>query len=426
MNSKNQFTASIGVQPGDIASDRPITSSQAWLTMADVMSKDVASISQYETVVSAAKMMSERMLSCLAVVDKGQVVGIITETDMLRRVANHGKHLYQKKLAQIMSYPVEHAPPDLPLLDASDLKNEKQIKPLPILEQQTLVGMVTQTDLTRALTSYGLWRDVSGIMTRDVATIQGTASAEMAARVMSSRKISCIIVRKGDEVTGVLTQKDMLSHTVALQKNPASVQVQEIMSSPVKSITPSCSVFTASKLMEEMNIRRLVVMADARLCGVVTQTDIFRAVKNRLQAEEEENLGLLEVSQSCIYTTDVDNIITYVNPAFVRLFEVSDPADLLGQPLLADSFWRTPHERDSFLRERGTGRIDSRELTLKTLKGKTIHVIVFSSMTKDVHGRNNGSQGVVYDITDTRELEALKRTHEDRSKAEQEAAPSLN
>jgi len=388
--------------------------------MADVMSKNVASISQYETVVSAAEMMSEQKLSCLAVVNKGQVVGIITETDMLRRVASHGKRLYQKNLAQIMSSPVECAPSDLSLLDASDLMNEKQIKRLPILEQGTLVGMVTQTDLTRALTSYGLWRDVSEIMSRDVASIQGTASAETAARVMTSREISCIIVLKADEVTGILTQKDMLSHTVALQKNPAGVQVQEIMSSPVKSITPGYSVFSASKLMERMKIRRLVVMEGMRLCGVVTQTDIFRAVKNKLQAEEEKRLRSLEASQSCIYTTDLNDIITYANPAFVRLFELSDPADLLGQPLLADPFWSNPRDRERFLREASTGCVDSRELTLKTLKGKTIHVIVFSSMTKDVHGRSNGSQGIVYDITDKKELEALKRKDEELRKAKQE------
>jgi len=417
---KQQTSDSIDAQAHDIASTRLITSSRTWLQMADVMSKDVASISQYETVVSAAKLMSEQKLSCLAVLDKAQVVGIITETDMLRRVANHGPRLYQKHLAQIMSSPVECAPSDLTLLEASDLMNERQIKRLPILEQGVLVGMVTQTDLTRALTSYGLWRDVSEIMTEDVATIQGTASAEVVARVMASRRISCIVVLDADKVTGILTQKDMLSHTVAVQKDPASIQVQAIMSSPVTSVTPGYSVFSASKLMEGMNIRRLLVMEGERLCGVVTQTDVFRAVKGKLQAEEENKLRQLDVSESCVYTTDLDDAITYANPAFMRLLEVSDPADLLGHSLLANPFWSNASERDRVLQETTTEGVKSRELTLKTLKGKTVYVIVFTSVIKDVHGRVIGSQGIVHDITDKKELGALKRKDEALRKAKQE------
>jgi PAS domain S-box-containing protein len=417
---KQQLSDSIDGQTHDIASTRLITASRTWLQMADVMSKDVASISQYETVVSAAKLMSEQKLSCLAVMDKAQVVGIITETDMLRRVANHGPRLYQKHLAQIMSSPVKCAPADLSLLEASDLMNERQIKRLPILEQGVLVGIVTQTDLTRALTSYGLWRDVAEIMTKEVASIQGMAHAEVAARVMASRKISCIVVLDGEEVTGILTQKDMLSHTVAVQKDPAEIPVQDIMSSPVTSVTPSYSVFSASKLMEGKNIRRLVVMEGKQLCGVVTQTDIFHAVKDKLQVEEEDKLRRLEVSESCVYTTDLDDIITYVNPAFMRLLEVADPADLLGQPLLANPLRSTPSERDGVLRDASTEGVDSRELTLKTLKGKTRHVIVFSSVIKDVHGRITGSQGIVHDITDKKELEALKRKDEALRKAKQE------
>lgn len=420
MKDARQFGAAIGVQASDISSDRLITASRTWLEMADVMTKGAATVSQYDTVVTAAKTMSERKLSCLAVVDKGEVLGIITETDMLRQVANHGKHFYRKKLVQVMSSPVQCAPSNLSVLEASKLMNAKQIKRLPILEQGVVVGMVTQTDLTRALTSYGLWRDVAEIMSHDAATIQGTASAEVAARVMTSRQISCIVVKKEVEVVGILTQKDMLSHTVALQKNPADVRVQEIMSSPVTSVPPSYSVFSASKLMEELGVRRLVVMEDGQLCGVVTQTDIFRAVKSRLQAEEEENLRSVEASENCIYTTDLNDMVTYVNPAFARLLEVSDPGALLGQPLLDDPFWRNPQERDSFLRGRGKGCVDSRELTLKTSKGKTIHVIVFSSTTKDARGRSNGSQGIVYDITDTKELDALKRRDEDLLKAKQE------
>ena len=114
----------IEIHAGDISSDRLITSSRKWLEVGDVMSKDVATVSPSETAVFAARMMSERKISCLVVVDNENVVGILTETDMLGRVASKGKDFYQAKLSQIMSSPVESVPSDLSVIDASRIMGE--------------------------------------------------------------------------------------------------------------------------------------------------------------------------------------------------------------------------------------------------------------------------------------------------------------
>jgi len=360
--------------------------------------------------------MSDKKISCLVVVDNGNVAGIITETDMLRRVGDNGKEIYRTKLGRIMSSPVESVPPDLSVLEASKIMGVKHIKRLPILKDEKLVGIVTQTDLVRALTSYGLWRDISEIMSRDIAGIQRNASVAEAAKIMTSRKISCIIVMDGDDVVGVLTEKDLLGRVVALKRDPANTRVEDVMSFPVTSVLPAFSVFSASKVMEEMNIRRLVIMKDKRLCGVVTQTDIFMAVRNKLQAEEEKSLRLIEESKSNIYKTDLDGKITYINPAFMELLEVSGPDELLGQPFLPERFWFDLEERNQFSQELQKRSIESRELTLKTSKGNKIYVTVFPSYTKDAHGEINGSQAVVYDITAKKELVALRKAEEELAK----------
>jgi PAS domain S-box-containing protein len=414
------------VQVRSVSSDRLVTSSRTWLEVADVMSKDVATISPNETVVSAAKMMSEKKISCMVIMDNETVAGILTETDVLTRVAGKGKDFYQTKLGQIMSCPVESVRSDLSVLDAAKIMGEKHIKRLPILDGGKLAGIVTQTDLVRALTSYGLWRDVSAIMSRDVAAIQRNANVAEAADVMTAQDISCIVVLDGDQVAGVLTEKDLLGRVVALQRDPAYVKTEEVMSSPVTSIPPTYSVFSASKIMEEMNIRRLVVMKDERLCGVVTQTDIFMAVRDRLQVEEEKNLRLLEQSKSNIYTTDLDGMITYVNPAFMKLLDVSDPAELISQPFLPKQFCFNQGERKQFLKDLKNGSIESKELTLKTSKGKKIYVTVFPSFTKDIHGKINGSQGIIYDITAKKELVALREAEEALQQSEERLRIILN
>ena len=412
MKNGKRLNDLIEIEAKGVSSDCPVTCSRTWVTLADVMSKNVATISPDETVVSAAKMMSEKGISCLAVMDNGQVAGILTETDMLRRVARNGKHFYQTRLEQIMSCPVKSVFPDMSVLEASEIMGEMHIKRLPILDQDKLVGIVTQTDLVRALTSYGLWRDVSEIMNRNVAAIPDDTTAAEAAEIMTSRKISCIVVLDSGEAAGVLTQKDMLRRVVALQRDPARVRMQAVMSSPVASIPANCSVFSAGRMMEEMSVRRLVVTKDKRLAGVVTQTDIFMSVRSKFHAEEEQNLSLLEESTNNIYTTDLDGMITYVNPAFMKLLEVSDPEELIGQPFLPERFALDSRARETFLRELEKGSIESRELALKTSQGNRIYVTVFPSVTKDIRRAINGSQGIVYDVTAKKELVALREAEE--------------
>ncbi|MGB2862025.1 MAG: CBS domain-containing protein [Sedimentisphaerales bacterium] len=416
MENKKRLNDLMEIQTSAIASDGLIISSWTWLNVGDVMSNEVATICPDEIVISAAKIMSDKKISCLVVMDQGNVAGIITETDVLRRVGDKGKDIYRTKLDRIMSSPVESVPSDLSVLEASKIMGVKHIKRLPILKDEKLVGIVTQTDLVRALTSFGLWRDISEIMSRDISGIQRNASVAEAAEMMTSRKISCIIVMDGDDVVGVLTEKDLLGRVVALQRDPANTRVEDVMSFPVTSVPSTFSVFSAGKVMEEMNIRRLVIMKDKCLCGVVTQTDIFMAVRNKLQAEEEKSLRLLEESKSNIYKTDMDGTITYINPAFMELLEVSGSDELLGQPFLPERFWFDLEERNQFSQELQKRSIESRELTLKSSKGNKIYVTVFPSYTKDAYGEINGSQAVVYDITAKKELVALRKAEEELEK----------
>ena len=420
MKNKKWHNNLMEIKTGSIASDGFVISSLNWLNVGDVMSKEVATISPDDIVISAAKFMSDNKISCLVVMDSGHVKGIITETDVLRRVGKNSKDFYRTKLDRIMSSPVESVTSDISVLEASKIMGVRHIKRLPIIDEGELVGIVTQTDLVRALTSYGLWRDISEIMSRNIAGIQMRASVAEAAEVMTSRKISCIIVMDGDDVVGVLTEKDMLGRVVALRRDPTNTMLEEVMSSPVTSVPSNFSVFSASKLMEEMNIRRLVIMKDKCLCGVLTQTDIFMAVRNKLQEEEEKSLRLLGESKSNIYKTDLDGMITYINPAFMELLDISGPDELLGQPFLPERFWFDPREGNQFLRELEKRSIESTELTLKTSKGKKIYVTIFPSLIKDAYGEINGSQGIVYDITAKKELVALRKAEEELKKVNED------
>ncbi len=419
MASQEKLNDPSPIKNRNLYTTHAMTSTRAWMKTGQVMKKEVITISPNETVATVALVMSEHNISCIIVVDNGNVTGILTETDLLKSAVVEARDLLKMVVAVVMSSPVETVPSNFSVLEASKIMEAKHIKRLPVMCENKLVGIVTQTDLAQALTYYGTWRDVAEIMSKNVTGIQRQASVAEAATIMSSCHISSIAVMEEDQVVGILTERDILRRVIALQKNPHHVKAEEVMSSPVVSVSPSLSVFSASKTMENMNIRRLVIIEGIKLYGIVTQTDIFMAIKNKLQADEDKNHRLLEESKSAIYTTDLDNMITYANPAFTELFEVYDPEEFINQPFLPERFWFDPKEREQFLAELKDDCFESKELTLKTSKGTKIYVTVFSTFIKDLHGETNGTQGIVYDITAKKELATLREAEEALRQSEQ-------
>ena len=118
MKGKKQLSDLVETEAMALHSDRLIISSRVWLEVKDVMNKDVLTITSDETVVSAAKMMSENKVSCIIVVDNGSAVGIITEKDLLAKVANRGNDFDKITTAETMSSCLEYISPDLSVFDA--------------------------------------------------------------------------------------------------------------------------------------------------------------------------------------------------------------------------------------------------------------------------------------------------------------------
>jgi len=412
MGSQRRLSDLIRSEMNRIPSDRLITSSRVWLEVRDVMTRDVTVVAPASTVVAAAKAMAEKNVSCIVVEQNGQVVGIVSETDILKRVAGKDRDFSKMRVAEIMSSPVESISSGLSVLEASQIMAERHVKRLPIIEKGRLVGITTQTDLVRALTSYGMWRDVAEIMTTEVVGIEKTAKVAEAAEVMGLHNISCILALEEGHALGLLTKKDILKRVVARGRDPSQTRVEEAMSAPVVGIPPHFSVFSASRTMAGQRIRRLVVMEGDQLCGVVAQTDIFRALRRKLQEEEAENLALLESSDSCVFTVDLDGKTTYVNPAFLRLFDVSDPGIFIDKPFLPERFWLNPEDRRAVLRELEEKNTRVKELALKTFRGKRIYATLFFTSTRNAPGEINGSQGVLYDVTEKKELATLRRAEQ--------------
>jgi len=120
------------------------------LKVEDVMVEDVVSVSERAKVREAAELMDRHEIGCLVVVRKGKPVGIVTETDMVKRVILESGDPEKIKVGEIMSKPLVVGSPQMDVDEASKLMRKRKIKKLPVVEKGRLVGLVTTTDLVRS------------------------------------------------------------------------------------------------------------------------------------------------------------------------------------------------------------------------------------------------------------------------------------
>lgn len=115
---------------------------------------------------------------------------------------------------------------------------------------------------------------VREIMTRPVITANADLDIFSAAKKMAQANVGSLIIVAEGKPIGILTERDLVKKVVAKAVDPRSVLVGDIMNSPVVSIEPDASLREAAALMLRSGVKRLPVISDGRLVGVITDTDL--------------------------------------------------------------------------------------------------------------------------------------------------------
>jgi CBS domain-containing protein len=114
------------------------------------------------------------------------------------------------------------------------------------------------------------------VMVREVITIDENVSVKEAVDIMNQFEIGSIIATRKGKAVGIITERDLLKRIVAEGKNAKKTRVKDIMSSPLIVIASSTDLEEAARLMFEKKIKRLLVIDQNRLVGLVSLTDIAR------------------------------------------------------------------------------------------------------------------------------------------------------
>ena len=121
--------------------------------------------------------------------------------------------------------------------------------------------------------------ELKDIMVRNVVTIDSEASVKEAAKHMNLYEIGCLIVMDKDKVSGILTERDLLTKVVEAAKNAERTKVKDITSTKLVTGTSDMDVIDAARLMLKKKIKKLPIVNNGKLVGLVTFTDIVRTVR---------------------------------------------------------------------------------------------------------------------------------------------------
>lgn len=241
-----------GREPVGMVTDHDVMKHVGWLRKLErrqhapgervekIMSRPLISLSPHKPVEEGAKLLLQRRIGAIPIVDEGRLQGIVTKSDYLQFFAEENGLLSEEvrcsRVSDVMTTNVHCLGPDSNTLDAVRLLRQAQIRHIPVTQHGTLVGILSDRDvlrgtpaalegamspastpspastLSRASTQSPL--QVSGLMTREVSTITSSNTLAEAAAIMGHERIGAVPVVDDGALVGILAESDLLRKLV--------------------------------------------------------------------------------------------------------------------------------------------------------------------------------------------------------------------
>lgn len=118
---------------------------------------------------------------------------------------------------------------------------------------------------------------VKEIMTKKVVTINSNDTVFDACLKYRDKKVGCLVVTDKESCVGIVTERDLIERTMCLHKDPEKTKISQILSSNIKTVQPLETLEKALEIMNKYKIKKLPVISDNDVVGVITITDIAYA-----------------------------------------------------------------------------------------------------------------------------------------------------
>jgi len=263
-------------------------------------------------------------------------------------------HPAKKREGEIMSIaksPVVTMAPTTPIYDAVRIMSKEGFRRVPVVDpgSKRLLGMITATDIVNFFgggekhqliqRKYGgnfykaINEPIRSIMTQDVTSIHMSGKISEALDLMKRHKIGGLPVVDDDKrVWAILTEKDLIS---LFGGRISGVKVAELMTRRVVTATPNMSIFEAERTMIEQGFRRLPIVSDKKVLGMVTARSILRFFGSGQVFKHLQSGTIAQVLQTSVLEASIKGIEErIVSPSIdvgeaARIMEEKDVGSLL-------------------------------------------------------------------------------------------------
>ena len=216
--------------------------------------------------------------------------GIVTETDLIRKVLAKGIDPSLALANQIMTSPLLTITPDRPMLDASHLMETNQ-SAISVSRTRRKSSGSFRSEISCAISSIqkGAPSVTSTTYTGPSAcscdttmeTIASERTVLEAAQTMAEKRIGSLLVIEAGEMVGIVTETDVVRKVIAARLPASSTRVGAVMNYPLIQIDINHTVRDASRLMAEERIRHLAVTEDNEVVGLLSVRDLVKMVSVR-------------------------------------------------------------------------------------------------------------------------------------------------
>ena len=128
---------------------------------------------------------------------------------------------------------------------------------------------------------------VQELMTKNVIKINSNESVLEACKVYCKHKVGSLVVMDNNIIVGILTERDVIESIILVNGDPKTTKVRDIMSPNIKTVHALAPVEKAADIMKENNIKKLPVVLNNEIVGIITETDLSRTIHAYSQAIEE-------------------------------------------------------------------------------------------------------------------------------------------
>jgi diguanylate cyclase (GGDEF)-like protein/PAS domain S-box-containing protein len=314
-------------------------------TVAELMSHHADRVSPSATVAEAAQLMVGAKISSVIVVDRDQVVGIVTEGDMMHAMRQHSDRTLP--ITAIMTAPVHTISADCDFREAYRDAARHGIRHLVVADAQGMpLGVVAETDIRRhlGLEFFRQLNNVDALMERNFPRLPASATLEEALTAMEAVRLTCVVVVDGKTPVGIVTEGDVVRLYLNDKGNPT---LGEVMTAPIATIASDSALTDAAQRMLDSGFRHLAVVdRDHHLVGLLTEHSLMRPLEmdllddaladrisneNTLSHNERYQRALLDNFPFLVWLKDTESRFLTVNRHFADAVNAPNSEALIGK-----------------------------------------------------------------------------------------------